>query len=348
MEVLMEKLLTVVVPSYNVEKYLEETLESFVIPEIMDDLEVLIVNDGSKDRTPEIGAAYEMRYPQTFRLISKENGGHGSTINRGIEEAKGTYFKVVDGDDWVDREGFTELIHRLKTSDADYVVTNYYKVNDVTKEKKLEEFPYLKTHPKCRFEEVVGNTDILMHALVIRTAILKENGIRLDEHCFYVDNEYITFPVPYVETVEYYEIPVYMYRLAQATQSVSMQGFQKHLPDHVKVTMRLVQFAAKYSEMLEESKETFQAQKKKAEYLNNRAAVMVGDQAGIFASFPGRDEEVRRQFLAFDAEVKKTSEEIYRLSGEKSHMLMALRKRNFKGYRFWTWVSRVRAKVRKV
>ena len=178
----MEKLLTVVVPSYNVEKYLEETLESFVIPEIMDDLEVLIVNDGSKDRTPEIGAAYEKRYPQTFRLISKENGGHGSTINRGIEEAKGTYFKVVDGDDWVDRGGFTELLHRLKTSGADYVVTDYYKVNDVTKEKKLETFPYLKAHPKCRFEDVVGNTDILMHALVIRTAILKENGIRLDTH----------------------------------------------------------------------------------------------------------------------------------------------------------------------
>ena len=93
-------------------------------------------------------------------------------------------------------------------------MTDYYKVNDGTKEKKLETFPYLKAHPKCRFEEVVGNTDILMHALVIRTAILKENGIRLDEHCFYVDNEYITFPVPFVETVEYYEIPVYMYRLA--------------------------------------------------------------------------------------------------------------------------------------
>ena len=100
--------------------------------------------------------------------------------------------------------------------------------------------------------------------------------------------------------------------------------------------------------MSEENKETSPAQKKKAEYLNNRAAVMVGDQAGIFASFPGRNEEIRRQFLAFDAEVKKTSEEIYRLSGEKSHMLAALRKRNFKGYRFWTWVSRVRAKVRKV
>lgn len=346
----MEKILTIVVPSYNVEKYLEETLDSFVIPEILEDLEVLIVNDGSKDRTAQIGAAYEERYPQTFRLISKENGGHGSTINRGIEEAKGTYFKVVDGDDWVDRAGFTELIERLKTSSADYVVTNYYKVNDTTKEKKLEEFPYLKAHPKCRFEEVVGNTDILMHALVIKTSVLKDNEIRLDEHCFYVDNEYITFPVPYVETVEYYEIPVYMYRLAVATQSVSMQGFQRHLPDHIKVTMRLVNFAAEYSKNASENEKEDPAEvrKKKAEYLNNRAAVMVGDQAGIFASFPGNNQEIRQQFLAFDQEVKQISEEIYRLSGEKSYMLSALRKRNFKGYRFWTWVSRVRAKVRNV
>lgn len=342
--------MTIVVPSYNVEKYLEETLDSFVIPEILEDLEVLIVNDGSKDRTAQIGAAYEERYPQTFRLISKENGGHGSAINRGIEEAKGTYFKVVDGDDWVDRAGFTELIERLKTSSADYVVTNYYKVNDTTKEKKLEEFPYLKAHPKCRFEEVVGNTDILMHALVIKTSVLKDNEIRLDENCFYVDNEYITFPVPYVETVEYYEIPVYMYRLAVATQSVSMQGFQRHLPDHIKVTMRLVNFAAEYSKNTSENEKEDPAEvrKKKAEYLNNRAAVMVGDQAGIFASFLGNNQEIRQQFLAFDQEVKQISEEIYRLSGEKSHMLSALRKRNFKGYRFWTWVSRVRAKVRKV
>ena len=118
----MEKILTVTVPSYNVEKFLENTLDSFVDERVLDDIEVLIVDDGSKDKTAEIGRKYEEKYPDTFRVISKENGGHGSTINRGIGEAKGKYFKVVDGDDWVDQDGFAELIQRLKTCDADYVL----------------------------------------------------------------------------------------------------------------------------------------------------------------------------------------------------------------------------------
>ena len=101
----VEKILTITVPSYNVEKFLENTLDSFVDERVLDAIEVLVVDDGSKDRTAEIGKGYEAKYPGTFRVISKENGGHGSTINRGIKEARGKYFKVVDGDDWVDKDG---------------------------------------------------------------------------------------------------------------------------------------------------------------------------------------------------------------------------------------------------
>ena len=126
----MQKVLTITIPSYNVEKYLKQTLDSFLSPEILEEVEVLIVDDGSKDRTAEIGKVYERQYPQTFRVISKENGGHGSTINRGIQEAKGTYFKVVDGDDWVDTEDFVKLVKALKNCTAQYVVTNYYEVNE--------------------------------------------------------------------------------------------------------------------------------------------------------------------------------------------------------------------------
>ena len=97
-----EKILTVTVPSYNVQAYLEDCLESFVNSEVMDDIEVLIVNDGSSDDTATIAERYVSKYENTFRLINKENGGHGSTINTGAREARGKYFKVVDGDDWVD------------------------------------------------------------------------------------------------------------------------------------------------------------------------------------------------------------------------------------------------------
>ena len=126
----MEKVLTVTVPAYNVERYLNQTLESFIHEDIMKDIEVLIIDDGSKDRTALIGKQYEQRYPDTFRVISKENGGHGSTINRGIREANGDYFKVVDGDDWVNTSDFVKLVQELKSCTAEYVVTNYYEVND--------------------------------------------------------------------------------------------------------------------------------------------------------------------------------------------------------------------------
>ena len=109
-----EKILTVTVPSYNVQAYLEDCLESFVNSEVMDDIEVLIVNDGSSDDTATIAERYVSKYENTFRLINKENGGHGSTINTGAREARGKYFKVVDGDDWVDTRSFIRLVKVLK------------------------------------------------------------------------------------------------------------------------------------------------------------------------------------------------------------------------------------------
>ena len=95
----MQKLLTISVAAYKVERYLPETLDSFLIPSVREQLEVLIINDGSGEAISEIAREYEKKYPQIFRLIEKENGGHGSTVNRGIEEAQGKYFKTVDGDD---------------------------------------------------------------------------------------------------------------------------------------------------------------------------------------------------------------------------------------------------------
>lgn len=131
----MEKILTVTIPSYNVEQYLRQTLDSFLAQEILEEIEVLIIDDGSKDHTAAIGKEYERKYPDTFRVISKKNGGHGSTINRGIQEASGRYFKVVDGDDWVNTEDFVKLVKALKSCTAEYVVTNYYEVNDRTGER---------------------------------------------------------------------------------------------------------------------------------------------------------------------------------------------------------------------
>lgn len=325
----MEKVLTVTIPSYNVEKYLNQTLDSFIQEEFLEDIEVLIVDDGSKDKTPLIGKEYEKKYPGTFRVISKENGGHGSTINRGIQEARGRYFKVVDGDDWVNTGDFGKLVKALKTCEADYVVTNYYEVNDKNGDKTPRDYKELSGKEIWKFQEAAAVTQLSMHALVIKTEILKNNHIRLDEHCFYVDVEYILYPVPYVNTVQFLDLYVYMYRLAVTTQSVSLQGYQKHMQNHIDVIFHLTEFFEKYAKS---------GSPEKIEYIGKRIAQMVGDQITIFVSFPETDKTIKQKFMDFDRTLKTLSPEIYRRSGEESGSLRLFRKTGFRGYK---WITRM-------
>lgn len=336
----MDKILTITVPAYNVEKFLKNTLDSFADERILDDLEVLIVDDGSKDSTAAIGREYEETYPQTFRVISKENGGHGSTINRGIKEAKGKYFKVVDGDDWVDTDGLCALMERLKNCDTDYVFTNYYEVNDTNGELKAVTFPKIEKEKEMSFDAIANETRISMHALVIRTEILKKNEIRLDEHCFYVDVEYILYPVSYVNTVIYFDIFVYMYRLAQVNQSVSMLGYQKHMQNHIDVILHVLDYISEYRKQDDCSKI-------KTRFMARRIAEMTHNQVDIFTSFPSGDKDIRRKFKEFDAAVKAKNSYVYVKSGEFSGMLRLLRKTGFRFYRPIVGLSRIRNKSEK-
>lgn len=331
----MEKILTITIPSYNVERFLGQTLESFIDEQIMENIEVLVVDDGSKDGTAEIGKKFAEEYPATFHVISKENGGHGSTINRGIAEASGKYFKVVDGDDWVSTEGLRELVNRLKECRADYVFTNYYEVDDVTKEKKEICFHGIPVGREVSFGKVAKVAEIPMHALVIRTGLLREHDIRLDEHSFYVDVEYVLYPVPYIESVVYYDIFVYMYRLAQTEQSVSMKGYQKHIQDHINVIFHTLDYIDVYRTRKE-------ADKGKIRYMEKRIARMVCTQVSIFTSFSLRQREIRRQFKEFDRLIKERNQNVYLISGSYSGMLRLLRRTRFHLYTPIVILSRLR------
>lgn len=320
----MNKILTIVVPSYNVERTLRETVDSFLDERVLGELEVLIVNDGSKDSTEEIGKDYELRFPNTVRLISKENGGHGSTINRGIVECTGKYFKVVDGDDWVNTEDLVLLIDKLKNTEADYVVTDYMEVNDVTKEEKAITYDKIGNTDSILFKDIAHKYQIGMHPLFIKSSILKENKIRLDEHCFYVDVEYVLFPIPYVETVRYFPLNIYRYRLDQVEQSVSIKGFQKHIDNHIKVIYSLADFLENYRKIGDVSK---------VYYIEKRVAQMVGDQITIFLSFDEKDKKNKKKFMVFDRVLKKKSPKIYQLSGSESGTLKLLRRTKFNFYK---------------
>ena len=321
----MEKLLTVVVPSYNVAQYLPQTLESFCISkQYLEKIEILIVDDGSKDDTAKIGREYERQYPGVYRVISKENGGHGSTINRGIKEGIGKYFKVVDGDDWVDTQGFENMVKQLETCDCDFVITNYYEVNDQKKKKTGKSFEVLQKDKSMDLEDVIDKIQIPMHALTIKTDILKKNSIRLDENCFYVDVEYVLYPIPFAKDVLYLDEYVYMYRLALATQSVSMAGYQKHMQNHIDVILNLSEFLSKY--MKEDGNE------KRIEYISTRIAQMAHNQVDIFLSFPLGQKSIREKFIEFDRALKKKNQFVYDRTGTYSGLLRTLRKFNFIGY----------------
>lgn len=245
------KLLTVVVPMYQVEKYIAACLDSFVIPEIMEFLEVLVINDGTKDESRKISIEYQKKYPETFRIIDKENGGHGSAINRGIDEASGKYFKVVDGDDWVDRDGFLHLMQHLEMTNADMVLSNYNWVDHLTGKTSIEVeniCPGLSLEKSVPFEEVANRIFMKMHALTYRTEIIKRQPERLDEHCFYVDTEYMLFPLPFIKTVSGIPDFVYQYRVGMAGQSMSIENMQKRCDQHEKVLKRILKFYEQYRE----------------------------------------------------------------------------------------------------
>lgn len=250
------KILSFSVAAYNVERYIERTLESLISCKNIDFLEIIVVNDGSKDNTKKIIEKYKDAYPSSIRFIDKENGGHGSTINAAINIATGKYFKVLDGDDWVNSENVDTLVDNLLNEDTDLVLTNYTKAyechgNQFRYDKvNIENVPMQKTLVK----NIQINTGISMHAIAIKTSILQENNVSLPEHCFYVDALYDTYSVAYSETVKFYDLNIYMYRLGRKDQSVSMDSAKKNISMYEKVLLLFFDFINKAPQNLIEEK----------------------------------------------------------------------------------------------
>lgn len=299
------KQLTISIAAYHVEKYLPETLDSFLIPEVKDQLEVLIINDGSGEGVNAIAREYEMKYPEIFRLINKENGGHGSTVNRGIEEAAGRYFKTVDGDDRVNPQGLAELLAHLETATEDLVVTDYECFDDASGEifdVKKHDFPGKECGRIYAFDEISDKLYINMHAAAFRTELLRKMERRLDEHCFYVDAEYMLYPIPEVETVSFLSKPVYEYRLGMTTQSMDIHNMQRNCAHHEMVLTHLLSF-------YKEKEHTVTAAKRA--YLAKGVARILTSQYKIYLSYPS-SAEYKNKIRSWDDLIKKECPAVYR------------------------------------
>lgn len=331
MDEVMGKILTIVVPTYNAEKYLRDNLESFEIPELMQDIEVLIINDGSTDHSVDIAREYEARYPDAYRVITKENGGHGSGINCGVAHARGTYFKVVDADDWVGKDAFVSLVKTLKATDADVVYSGFLWTYDHGEADKaafqtkaeieipFEGVAYQKIYP---FDEIADKLYMKMHSMTIKTEILRAHQIQIDEHCYYVDTEYITYPIPYVNTICFVDAFVYYYRLGREGQSVGMDKMQKNEQNYDKVLASLLHF---YQQLGQEIPCT-QARK---QYIARIIARVIAGKFKIMLSFPPSAEK-KQQMKRYDKHLKEQYRDIYDSNINKAVLL--LRKTQYHTY----------------
>ncbi len=328
----MEKILTIVVPTYNAEKYLRDNLESFKIEEILEEIEVLIINDGSKDDSLKIAEEYVKSYPGTYRVITKENGGHGSGINWGIQYASGTYFKVVDADDWVERDGICELVRVLRTHKVDVVYSRFLWVYDTgeedkaqfkTKAEMVKPFESVCYDKDYKFDEIAEQLYIKMHHMTIRTEILRERQIHIDEHCYYVDTEFITYPIPYVDTICFADATVYMYRIGRQGQSVGLDKMQKNEANYDRVIEQLLGF---YKLLGNEISCT----DAKKSYLANVIARVVAGKIKIMLSFPASKDK-KRELKAFDERLKSQYPDIYNSNRNKA--VWMLRKTGYIVYR---------------
>lgn len=295
----MSKILTITVPAYNVEKYMDEVLPTFLDPSILSKIEILIVNDGSKDMTKDIGKRYEEQYPGVIYLIDKENGGHGSTINRGIELATGKYFKVVDGDDWVDTEEFIKYVNTLEKLNSDVVVTPFHRVNEVTKERELSDYPGIEYGKEYAIDDILLalNDKYQMHGLTFKTDIMKKIP-KISEHCFYVDQEYIVYPLKYLSTMYFLNTPIYQYRVGNTAQSVSTQSYMKNREMHKRVTNNILQYY-----------QTEEISDIKKHFLKQRVSKLIDTQLRIYLSFEP-SEEIKKELLDFYNSMKAADAEL--------------------------------------
>lgn len=240
------KLLTFAIPCYNSEAYMKKCIESLLPGG--DDVEILVINDGSKDSTAEIADDYARRYPGIVRAIHQENGGHGEAVNAGIRNASGLYFKVVDSDDWVDYDAYMKILTKLRELSGgektlDMFVANYVYEKEGAKHKKVMRCSALPQDELFTWNDVGHfrkGQYILMHSVIYRTKLLRECGLVLPKHTFYVDNIYVYKPLPSVRHMYYMNVDFYRYYIGRDDQSVNEKVMISRIDQQIKVNKIMV------------------------------------------------------------------------------------------------------------
>ena len=258
----MEKILSIIIPSYNCQQFLDVGIPSFLEETVLDSLDIIIVNDGSTDGTAAAAEKYCRRYPGSIRLISQENKGHGGALNTGCAAAVGKYLRIVDADDWVQTQNLASFVEFLRGCDSD-VVLNHYRTVDISngeiRERRIppEAFGRTVTLGELMADRVNFEQILALHGITYRTDFYREKGIQLTEHVFYEDVEYATIPCCFAKTLTCADIFLYEYRIGDVQQSVSDVSQLKRIAHVEKVLDRLAREYTRIAGQLDEGQHKY-------------------------------------------------------------------------------------------
>ena len=228
------KLLSIIIPAYNSQAYLHRCLDSLLVEEVMGKVEVIVVNDGSNDRTLTIAKEYENRFPRYFHVFNKKNGNYGSVMNLGLSVAKGKYFKTLDSDDWFNKDAYRAFVDELQDTDADMLISERSIFNEKEKTENILGFDEkIKTGKdlsicKSYWENKSFQAIIHVSSICYKTSLLHASNMQWTENIFYTDTEYDYMPLRYLKTIRFIKQPVYVYLLGRDEQSTDPKILRKN------------------------------------------------------------------------------------------------------------------------
>lgn len=242
----MHKVISFGIPSYNAAKDMDHCITSILEgSDYATDIEIIIVDDGSKDETAAKADEWEARYPGIIRAVHQENGGHGMAVLSGLREAQGTYYKVVDSDDWLDGaalstmlsilRGFEERDQRVDLFISNYVYEKVYEGTHTAIGYKFA-LPRKKIFTWDQIGHFRPDQNLLMHSLCYRTDVLRASNLPMPPHTFYVDNIYAYVPLPRCKTIRYLNVDLYRYFIGREDQSVNEANMIKRVDQQLRVT----------------------------------------------------------------------------------------------------------------
>lgn len=324
----MNKILTISIAAYNVEKTIGKTLDSLLVGnnDDLNKLDIIIVNDGSKDSTSEVVMNYCTKYPDAIRLVNKQNGGYGSTINTSLEIAKGKYFKLLDGDDQYDTENLTSFLGFLSNTESDIVVSPF--IEDNSGERRIIDLhSTIKGFP-IAIKDYHETDYYCMHEISVKTEVIKDKII-ISENAFYTDCEFTYNCLKYSNTVSKFGKPVYIYNLGVEGQSVSLLGFKKHYKEQLYVIEKICN-----------DYETGLGHNRRNEVIENLIKLYINDS---FSKCMMIGKETKNSLKEFDKKLQSMTKVIDPLSAEILKV-RTLRKTNFVLYSFLCRLYQIKAR----